>query len=62
MRDKYGFTPHDYEVAIHIMAKSKIVQDWARGELRAFGLSLDTPAGKKFFEEKCREQAERLVK
>jgi len=61
-RDKNGFTERDHEIAIQVMAKSKIVQKWARGEARAFGVSLDTPTGKKFFEEKCREQAERLVK
>lgn len=62
MRDKHGFTPHDRETAVEVMVKSKIVQDWARGEARAFGVSLDTPTGRKFFREKCREQAQRLVK
>ena len=61
-RDKHGFTPHNREVAIEVMAKSKIVQDWARGLARAFGVDLNTPNGRKFFEEKCREQAQRLVK
>lgn len=61
-RDKIGFTPHDYEITIRVMARSKIVQKWARGEAEAFGVSLDTPAGRKFFEEKCREQAQRLIK
>lgn len=62
MRNSKGFTEHEIEVAIRVMAKSKSVIEWAQGELRAFGLSVDTPAGKKFFEEKCREQAQRLVK
>lgn len=62
MRDKHGFTEHDRETAIQVMTKSKIVRDWAKGEARAFGVSLDTPTGRKFFEEKCRKQAERLVK
>ena len=61
-RDKHGFTPHDREMAVQVMAKSKIVQDWARGLARTFGVDLNTPAGRKFLEEKCREQAERLVK
>lgn len=62
MRDKNGFTPRDREIAIQVMAKSKLVRQWAEGELRAYGLSPDTPIGKKFFEGKCKEQAERLVK
>ena len=61
-RDKHGLTPHDHETAVRVMAKSKIVRQWAEGELRAFGLNPDTPTGRKFFEEKCREQATRLVK
>ncbi len=61
-RDRQGFTPHDREIAVQVMAKSKIVQDWARGTARAFDVSLNTPAGRKFFKEKCRQQAERLVK
>jgi len=62
MRDKYGFTTRDYEVAVRIMSKSKLVRQWAEGELRAYGLGLDTVAGKKFLEQKAREQAERLVR
>lgn len=62
MRDKQGFTLHEREVAVRVMAKSKSVREWAEGELRAFGLRLDTPAGKKFFKEKCLEQAQRLVR
>ena len=61
-RDKHGFTPLDRETAIQVMSKSKIVQDWARGLAKAFGVDLDTPTGKTFFKEKCREQAERLTK
>lgn len=62
MRDKHGFTPHDREIAVQVMMKSKMVQDWARGMAEAFGVSLDTPTGQKYFKEKCREQAQRLVK
>ena len=62
MKDKYGFTPHDHEVAVQVMSKSKIVRKWAQGEAEAFGVDLSAPAGRKFFEEKCREQAQRLVK
>ena len=61
-RDKNGFTLNDYEIAIKVMTKSKIVQKWARGEAEVFGVSLDTPTGKRFFENKCREQAERLIR
>jgi len=61
-RDKLGFTPHDYEIAVKVMMRSKIVQKWARGEAEAFDVSLDTPEGKKFFKDKCREQAQRLIK
>ncbi len=61
-RDKHGFTPRDREIAIQVMMRSKIVEKWARGEAKAFGVGLDTPAGRKFFEEKRREQAERLVR
>lgn len=61
-RDNQGFTSHEREVAVRVMMQSKLVRQWAEGELRAFGLSVDTPAGKKFFQEKCREQAQRLVK
>ena len=62
MRDKHGFTPHDREIAVQVMSKSKIVRKWAEGEAEAFGVSLNTPTGRKFFTEKCREQAQRLVK
>ena len=61
-KDNKGFTPHDRETAVKVMAKSKIVRKWATGELAAFGLSPDTTAGRKFFTEKCQEQAERLVR
>ncbi len=61
-RDKQGFTIHDRETAIKVMIRSKIVQEWAKGEARAFGANITTPAGRKYFVDKCREQAERLVK
>lgn len=62
MRDKDGFTEHDRETAIRVLMASKQVQNWARGEAKAFGVDLDTPAGKTFFETRCREQAIRLIK
>ena len=62
MRDKHGFTPHDRETAIQVMMRSKIVQDWARGLAKAYDVDLNSKAGRTFFEKKCREQAERLVK
>ncbi len=62
VRDKLGFTLHDYETSIRVMARSKIVQKWARGEAKAFDVDLDTPNGRKFFKDKCREQATRLIK
>ena len=62
MRNSKGFTEHEMDIAIHVLMKSRIVKKWAQGELGAFGIGLDTLAGKKFFEEKCREQATRLVK
>ena len=61
-RNSKGFTAHDLETAVDVMARSKIVEDWARGIARAFDADLTTPEGKKFFKEKCREQAQRLVK
>ncbi len=61
-RDKHGFTEHDRETAIRVLTHSKIVQKWAKGEARAFGVDLSTPAGREFFEEKSREQAERLIR
>lgn len=61
-RDKHGFTTHDRETAVQVMMKSRMVQEWARGEARAFDVDIDTPGGKKFFEKKCREQAERLIR
>lgn len=62
MRNNKGFTEHEMDVAVRVMMKSKLVREWAEGELRAFGLSLDTVVGKKFLEQKSREQAQRLVK
>ncbi len=61
-RDKHGLTAHDYETAIRVLVHSKMVEKWARGEAEAFGVSLDTPNGRRFFQEKCREQAGRLIK
>lgn len=61
-RDSNGFTPHDYEVAAHVMTKSKIVREWAQGLLKAFGLEPDTPEGKRFLEKKSMEQAQRIVR
>jgi len=52
----------DQEAAIRVLINSKSVVKWARGEMRSFGVDLDSPEGKKFFDEKRREQAIRLIK
>lgn len=52
----------DRDAAIRVLINSKSVVKWAEGEARAFDVDLNTPAGKTFFEKKCREQAERLIK
>lgn len=61
-KDKHGFTLHDRETAVRVLMKSKIVRDWARGMANAYDVNLNTAAGKTFFAEKCKEQAERLIK
>jgi len=52
----------DREAAIRVLKGSKSVVKWAVGEARAFDVDLNTDSGKKFFRDKCKEQAERLIK
>ena len=53
---------HDLETAVQVMMKSKIVRNWVEGQARAFGVDLNSPEGRQFYERESRAAAERLVK
>jgi len=42
--------------------KAKIVRNWVESEAKFFGVDLDTPKGKIFFEQNARAMAERLIR
>jgi hypothetical protein len=56
------FTPEEINIAVKVLSRSKHIDQWVRGEMRAFGLSIDTPAGKKFYDTQRIEAARRLIK
>jgi hypothetical protein len=56
------FTPEEIKIAVKVLSRSKHVENWAKGELRAFGLDINSPQGKKFFNDKRMEYARRLIK
>jgi len=56
------FTKHEIEVAIRVLMKAKIVRNWVESEAKFFGVDLDTPKGKIFFEQNARAMAERLIR
>jgi hypothetical protein len=41
--------------------ETDLVRKWAQGELKAYGVSEDTPEGKKFFAEKRKKVAEKII-
>lgn len=49
------------ESAINVLVGTKLVRNWAKGELKFLMVDLDTPRGQKLLEEKCRELAARLI-
>ncbi len=55
------FTPHEVETAIKVAMESKQVKKWVEGQARFFGVDLDTPDGKVFYEREARAAAKRLI-
>jgi len=55
------FNRRQIDSAIKVLAETDLVKNWASGELKAYGMSIDTPAGQKFYDEKRLEQAQRII-
>lgn len=55
-------TPHDREIAIEVLMKSKLVNKWLEGEYKAYGVDINTKEGQKFREQRGRELAAKLIK
>jgi hypothetical protein len=55
------FTPEELEIAAKVMAESKIVRRWLKGELEAFGVDPKSPEGKQFIKNKKIEQGHKLI-
>ena len=51
----------DEEAALRVLIKSEHVQNWARGELAAYGIRPDSPEGKKFISEHTRTHALKII-
>jgi len=61
-RSKSKFTRKEIETAIRVLMEAKIVRNWVKSEAKFFGVDLDTPRGKIFFEQNARAMAERLIR
>lgn len=49
------------QIAIEVLSKSKMVRKWAKGELKAYDVDEDSPEGRKFISEKCKNIAEKIL-
>jgi hypothetical protein len=56
------FTPEEINIAIKVLSRSKHIDQWVKGEMRAFGLDINSDAGKKFYDTQRIEAARRLIK
>jgi len=56
------FNKRQVETAIEVVAQSKMVQNWIKGELSSMGILPDSPEGKKFLEQKAREMAYKIIR
>lgn len=55
------FTKRQVEAAIQVLKESDLVRHWALGELRAYGVNPDSPAGQEFFSKKTEEIARKIL-
>jgi hypothetical protein len=60
-RVKPKFTQHQIDTALQVLMESKLVRNWALGELHAYGLDENTTAGAKFLLEKTKEIALKII-
>lgn len=56
------FTPEEVNIAVKVLAKSKIVDEWVRGMAKSFGVDLKSPEGKDFYRRERINAARRLLK
>jgi hypothetical protein len=56
------FTQAEIDTAVKVLAHSKHIDKWVKGEMRAFGLDMHTPKGRKFYDTQRIEAAKRLIK
>lgn len=61
MRKVGKFTQHQIDTAVQVLIESKLVRNWALGELKAYGLNQNSPASQKFLSEKTREIALKII-
>jgi len=62
VRKRTGFTKHEIETAIRVLAQSRIVTNWVKSQAKFLGVDLSTPAGQEFYERETRAAAERYIK
>jgi hypothetical protein len=56
------FTPQEINTAVKVLSRSKHVDKWVKGEMRAFGIDINSEDGKKFYDAQRIEAARRLIK
>ena len=61
-RDSKGFTQHQRNIAVDVLAKSDAVKTWVEGQARAYDVDLTTPDGKAFFERVARQYARKFIR
>jgi len=55
-----GYNPKN--VAIGVMKKSRIVSRWVESQAKAYGIDLNTPEGKEFYDKMATKMARKLVR
>lgn len=55
-------TERERKIAVKVMMQSRSSKHWAEGQLKFFGLSMDTPEGQTFYDRARKVYAERIVR
>lgn len=52
----------DFDIAVRELSKSRFVVNWAKGELKAYGIDPNSPEGKAFIERESIKYARKILK
>ena len=62
IRNSYGYTPNQMEIAAQVLSKAKICRQWARGQANFFDIDLESAEGIRFLDSQSLIHARHLLR